>query len=330
MYYYNIKGKYLRYFIYGLLVWFVGYSTIFYYSLDRGSSMSKWVADVYDKKTKIANSIDTPKIIISAGSNALFGIDSNMIEDAFGKPVVNYGVNAGVMLPTILYKTKEILKPNDIVIMPLEYDMYLYDGVPNKQMIDYISSYDSDILYSLSLKEVFAIYYNQSIKDIIKRYTETPKIPKGTYGVHNIDSHGDQIHTEKKYQTKDDLKSVISAKAYKYDKQYSQNSNTLGLEYIKKFGEYCKKNGVILIVTPPSLLQHSVYKEENFFLQVAKVVENIGIIYKGDTYKYMYDKDSFFNTDYHLIDSIRKVRTKQLIDDIKDTLDFLQNSKKLI
>ena len=105
--------------------------------VNNPTKMSQWIFDAYNKKEQIANKIKGKKIIIVAGSNALFGIDSKMLSSYFKLPVVNDGVNAGIYLPLILEISKRIINKGDIVLAPLEPDMYSYNVKPYLERVRY-------------------------------------------------------------------------------------------------------------------------------------------------------------------------------------------------
>ncbi|RUA00014.1 MAG: hypothetical protein DSY89_07400, partial [Deltaproteobacteria bacterium] len=86
------------------------------------------------KKEKIAKSIQTKKIVIVAGSNALFGIKSKMLSKALHMPVLNYGVNAGIELPLTLELAKRTSQtPGEFIFVNLiDFDM-LYGHRRNPQ-----------------------------------------------------------------------------------------------------------------------------------------------------------------------------------------------------
>ncbi|MDP2894526.1 MAG: hypothetical protein Q8N78_09215 [Sulfurimonas sp.] len=307
-----------RYFLYGVTAWLAAYIAVFYISLNKPSNVSKWVHDAYTKKTLIASATPSPRIVISAGSSTLFGIDSSAISQAFNLPVVNYSVNAGLMLPVILHKTKQILREGDILIMPLEYDMYLYNGNPNEQMIDYVTSYEPHILPTLTLKEQFYIFWQTTLRSIITKQTQEIQIPQGLYGAHNIDNRGDQINTAKADQAKEFYKELQDTKPYEYNSIYK--GDELSYRYLREFAAYCKQNNIKLILTPCPLLTKPQYKEERFFADVPQKLRAIGFTYIGNPYDYMYSIDFFFNTDYHLNDEARKTHTQKLIKELLPNL----------
>jgi len=291
------------------------------FQIDRPTKMSQWVYDVYNKKTKLSKKIKTNKIIIVSGSNSLFGIDSKLLSKELGKKVINFSVNAGVMLPYTLYKAKKVIKKGDTVLLPLEYSMYNYNGEPNEQMIDYIFSRDFDAFYSLTKKEQFYMFWNITFRRIYNGYfnNSTSKVKYGLYGSHNIDKYGDQIKTSIKYKSKNIQKELDNHKANSYGKEFDQES--LSWKYLKEFTSWCKKNNVKFVFTPPTLLYFDKYKtdkkEKWYYNNINKLVERNNWEYIGNPYDYMYKKQYYFNTDFHLNDKGREIRTKQMIKDLK-------------
>jgi len=292
----------------------------------NSSKMSQWVYDVYGKKTAIAKKIDGEKIVIVSGSNALFGVDSKMLERAFEKPVVNYGVNAGVLLPYTLYKAKEVINKGDVVLLPLEYPMYNYDGVANSQMIDYIFARDIEAFNTLSLYEQFGMVWSVEFKRILDGYSGyvNKPIKRGLYGAHNVDGHGDQRKTSLKYKTKGIKKELDSLVANSYGADFDADS--LGFTYLEEFVTWCERKGAICIFMPSTLMWFDSYKsvasERWFYENIADVVRSKGWKFVGVPYEYMYDKKFYFNTDFHLTNKGREMRTKKMIKDLEKFSDL--------
>lgn len=285
----------------------------------RPTASSQWIADVYAMKTAAAKKIDRPKIVIVAGSNALFGIDSKMLERAFNRPVVNHGVNAGLLLPYVLLKSREALRPGDIVIMPLEYHFYTYDGVPNVQMIDQIFSRDPAFFWELDWDEQLRMVWMMSLERMAEGYLARggERAMCGPYGWQNIDSRGDQTHN-----------SAAEAIPWGYDwenlarelpRRYGADAdNTRGWRWLERYVAWAKARGVRLILTPPTMMADPSYRsdpsERRFYEGLPRRVEALGVPFVGNPYDFMYPREYYFNTDYHLTDTGRARHTQKLIE----------------
>lgn len=75
-------------------------------------------------KRAYAAGLDRPKLLILAGSNARFSHSCAAIEALIARPCVNGGVNADIALDYLLDAYKPVLRPGDVVYMPLEYEQY--------------------------------------------------------------------------------------------------------------------------------------------------------------------------------------------------------------
>ena len=64
------------------------------------------------------------KVIVSAGSNAIHGIDSSTLADYFKTPVFTYADNANYPLRAKLFSLAKYTNPGDIVLLPLEWFFY--------------------------------------------------------------------------------------------------------------------------------------------------------------------------------------------------------------
>ena len=301
---------------------------IFFYQMGNPTKLSQWIYDAYNKKTNIANSIKDKKIVILAGSNALFGVDSHMISKEFNLPVVNMGVNAGIELPLVLELTKRVIKKGDIVIAPLEYPMYSYTGKAGVQMIDYLLSREPKFFWRLSLKEMIYIITHVGFKRLYNGlfYKGGKPITSGLYGIHHIeDKHGDQNQTDVRYRTNWMYGQIVNKYAKhpeRYGKEFDRDA--LGWKYIDKFVKWCKKRDVKVIFMPSTILKCKSYfddeEERWFYTHIGDEVRKRGWLYIGEPYKYMYDKECYFDTNFHLVNSCRKKRTKQMIKDLKSFL----------
>lgn len=307
-----------------VLLAFIFWALLIAAQSNNPTKMSQWVYDAYEKKQLISERIKEKKIILLAGSNILFGVDSQAISEEFNIPVLNYGVNAGIELPYTLEAAKKVIHPGDMVLMPLEYPMYSYDGTPGVQMIDYIFSRDAGYFWKLSLKEQLHMLLHMEFERVLQGFlcqSET-KIDKGLYGAHHIDTHGDQINTSIKFQTQE-MRSQIKNHDLNPEK-YSEtfDPEAIGWQYINDFVRHCKNLDVSVIFMPSTLMKHDSFytdtREKWFYENIAREVRKRGWTYVGNPYDYMYDMSLYFNTNFHLTEKGRALRTRQMIRDLKN------------
>lgn len=293
--------------------------------MGKPTRMSQWVWDAYQKKEQLSQKIERPKLVIVAGSNALFGVDSKILSKAYDLPVLNDGVNAGIGLPTILSMARRVIHPHDCVIVPLEYPLYSYDGKAGVQMIDFVLSRVPALFLQLSLQEQLYILWHISFDRVLKGYRDDSQVPitKGLYSAMHIDVYGDQNETEIRYQKPylEELRREHINKAEKYAKTFDREA--IGWSYLEAFVEWCRARDVKVIFMPSTLMWDSSYKSDSkehaFYSQLPQEVRKRGWQYVGDPYDYMYESGLYFNTKYHLIDRGRVIRTEQMIKDLNES-----------
>ncbi|MDD2266026.1 hypothetical protein [Sulfuricurvum sp.] len=299
-----------------------GWIAAVFLQTSRPTASSQWIADAYALKTAAAQKIEGKKIVIVAGSTALFGIDSKKLEETYRLPVVNFGVNAGLLLPYVLLKSQSVLKRGDIVILPLEYHFYTYDGIPNAQMIDQIWSRDPSFFWKLSWKERLSMLWMTPISRLVDGFLAQGGSPMmcGPYGYKNLDERGDQTHTseEEAKQWATDWEGLKKELPRRYGAV--GNVDSLGWKWLRRYVAWAAQNGICLIVTPSTMMYDDSYwkdpEERRFYEGLKARIEALGVPFIGNPYSTMYGREMYFNTDFHLIDTGREVWTQQLINDL--------------
>lgn len=90
-----------------------------------GEPASTWIGTVsklrqrlYEKQFDPAK----PTIFVVAGSNALFGLNSGLLREKTGYNVENYALHGGLHVDLLFSQIKSKVRPNDIVIAPIEWE----------------------------------------------------------------------------------------------------------------------------------------------------------------------------------------------------------------
>ncbi len=282
---------------------------------------SHWVFDAYQLKIAAANAIAGPRVLVVAGSNAMFGIDSKQLESFWNIPVVNLGVNAGLGLPYILAVSRRVARPGDVILMPLEYALYLDDGKPSSQLINYVIGRDMDYWRSLSRFEQLRFSAGMSSERWVEGLRHLPDTPvTGTYGAHHLDAKGDQTHSSATDLSPENIAAVKAAKPWSYGARAANESG--GWALLTKYIHWAHANNICLIAVPTALLHHAKYdtdiQEQTFYSGLAHRLQGMGIPYAGQPKDFMYPIDWFFDTDYHLQDWARTRHTANLIKVLDD------------
>jgi len=314
----------IRNIVLSVVFFYIIWIGIVYIQIGNPTQRSKWIYEVYSLKENYAHNIDGRKIVIVGGSSALFGINSKMIEDRFNIPVVNDGVNAGLGMRYILYKSKKVLKKGDVAILPLDHQVYqMNDATEMVAYVDFIISRDPEYFATLNiideLKLIMAISFKRTFQGIISPFHQLKKT-SGIYGIQNVNARGDQINTESSKMTSKQRKERDTFQARKI---MSSDLSDKFIHYMDDYISWGRLHGIKLIFMPPSNMKFNYYKTEKYvkFLgNIKKYYQDANVIYLGKPEDYMYEKKYFYNTAYHLNDIGTTKMTNQIIMDITQKL----------
>jgi len=297
------------------------YISILYIQLGNETQGSRWVYDAYNLKEEAASEILEPKIVIVSGSNGLFGVDSDLLSHHLGKPVVNYAVHAGLGPAYILYKSKKVLKPGDIAILPIEYSHYQHENI-SSVLLDYILSRDVDYFRGLTIEEKIDAILRVSIsRTLLGLKNNKSSVPIGVYGIHNINSYGDQVNISMKDMSPSDIRHRDNLKETQIKGSTVSNKTK---DLLHNYIAWAKNNNITLIFTPPNYMYFEYYDGKEFvdFLRNINLFYNgENALYIGNPQDYMFDKKFYFNTTSHLNKNGVERRTLQMIKDLKNTFN---------
>lgn len=248
---------------------------------------------------------DSDKIVIIAGSNGQFGINSQMLSEEFSLPVVNTSahVGLGVRLQFEIYK--EFLKRGDIVIFCLEYNFdekRLYGDVSALRILSthlpaaYLKLPPAQWLH---LYKYIGVGFKE--KFITKHAEGTP------YGREMLNKYGD-IACERKHQ--DSIPDIP------YIGEYSD----VGLEYYSYMSRYAKEHGLRVVFLPPSLMKREFNKYRLQIDTISSMMAGIGLPYQASPERYALPDSLFYDTPYHLTKEGTEIRTRMMIEDIRKAL----------
>ena len=287
--------------------------------------ITSWISDYLEEKTLIAQNITDKKIMILSGSNSLYGISSEMIQNQTGIDTINFATSA-TLRDYIFERAKRVLNKGDIVIMPLEYTYYFGSQEKiafNTQSLKYQYIYRRDKEY----------YENQSIfykingrliglKDLLFNIKYYNQIPTEGYHLQFMNKYGDYIANNYTQNFTPIIIGFPDNFAFFFN---NEKFNPYENKDVTDFIKWTKENDIKLIATYPSILCYDFYFNEPYsssFKAVEQYYKKNDLDIIGTAYDFCYyDKNLFYNTDYHLNDEGRTIRTQFIIDDLIDILE---------
>jgi hypothetical protein len=286
----------------------------------------------FDKKDFLANETPSPKIIVDCGSNGHFGINSKILEEELGLPVVNLSDMAGVPLSHKLDRLKSIGNEDDIIILPLEYHYYK----ENKYDINYINKFSKryssyfkyltlqnkiDLIVNIRGTLIFEYYLEKIILNNKKDISDPNKpIIDYFFSANDISLHGDFIDHKSEYGLigTQDVNEILTGNLERIDI----------IEDIKKF--YIKYNN--LFITWPSLTTKNIQEiSATSHSRLNKLVHELkafGLKSLGSPQDFIFARDLYgYDTPYHLNEKGANLRTKLIAKLLKDNIYLINFGK---
>jgi hypothetical protein len=283
----------------------------------QGDNWWSYVRFVFKKER--AESIESPKLIIMSGSNGLFGISTETLEEGLGVPSVNMAIHASFGLEYILYQTQSVVKSGDWILAPLEYGLYGRNGggdKPTELQVDYVLAYDPNYLRVIGLRRklkfIAAISIERFFSGLLravfppsKTLEELPPLP--------LNRNGDA--TDNIGQKFDGVTGALEGFLLQ-----KEGPNEAALRMLGDFIDECRRNGVQFLATYPSLLYNEAYLSETAREKIAAIEafyasKNVPVL--GTFEDFLYPIEDMYDTRYHLNAEGREKRTRLLLNLLK-------------
>ena len=272
------------------------------------------------KKHKLINSEKRPKLILTGGSNVLFGFNSEIISQRINKPVINHAIHAGYGLQYIIDDLLEQnIGQNDIIILAPEYSHFIGNSRFGKEPLLFsLTAIPENIKLLrpqqlLNMSSFLPKFAFGRIKSFVYnlKSKQTPSISssKKNYTEYSINAHGDHnTHWGLEKTTFDN---------YEFTGQIDDGA----LEMLQDFHEKIKTVGATLIITFPSLTQSSYQLNADTINKIyEKLVKNDFPIL-GHPKDYVFENTLFYDTPYHLNGKGVLKRSHLLLDHLKSYYD---------
>ena len=314
--------------ILGLSV-FVG---MLYTQLGIPTASSQWIYDISQKKEKLAADIPGPRLLIVAGSGALFGINAQLIQQQTGIPTINMGTNAGIFLDYHLYRIEKVARPDDTILLACEYEFYSkhYDSETSD---DYFLARDPayfrqmplfgkiDMATRIPFKRLQEGWRNRR-KGVHLRPNAPPYSPYTpiTPGIDCLDDNGDEIFNTEATRPppKPDMRRVIDVL---HDGTLSENAD--GFKELARFILWAKDHRITVLATFPNVIRQVGYDSANAQKAIGTISHfytSHGVPVVGTAQEAMLPIDQFFDTTYHLTHEAALQRTQRLIPELRPYL----------
>lgn len=284
---------------------------------------TQWVEEAFNYKLSLSKAEQRPKVLLVGGSASMFGVNSTALSTALGRPVINLGVNAGVLSPYIQHYARQAIAPGDWVVLPVEYPMFHGRYSINMSFIDYWWGHPGFRHLDVNLAQLAQMFWLTPVTRALEGYRGLPEGFKvsGLYGPQNLDANGDQINNQADRQ-EIWMRELVERSAVE---RYGEQAKAWQANWAswKRLADDVTTAGGCAVFVPPPMLDREVYhqgKERRFYESLPQKARAHGLNYVGSPLDTLYPLDHFFDTNYHLNDAARTTYTRYLIDIVKPEL----------
>jgi hypothetical protein len=256
------------------------------------------------------------RLIIVGGSNALFGIDGELIERKLHIPTVNYGLHAGLPFGYMLHRVSKKMQPGDTILLDPEYHIWSDgDRYSTGPAAEFILTYDKPYLLHMPIYKSAGLIASIPLADwkvTSRREHEYKNL--WAFNVYNIGSmspNGD-MRVDVGYHPE------IS-----HEYPFAQGPDADGCVALRAFGAEAKARGVRVLMTWPTYARPRVdvppekkTPPEWFTRQMAED----GITVLNKPIETSFPNEWFMDSFYHVNQCCRRIRTEELIGRLRPQL----------
>lgn len=262
-----------------------------------------------------------PRLIITGGSNVPFGLQSDLIEKALGRTVVNMGLAAGLGLDFMLAEIQPSLRSGDMVLISLEYDQF--SGGYDPDVIQQVLVFRPSNVRFLRAKHLRKVILDRGLilAGAMVRRAVISFNPFGAF------QDRDRPTAAQGYNTWGDLRAhygkppMLSAEApdrlVPPGREWPSPS---AIKTLTRFASHCHDHGVQVAFSFPPQQLARLNNDRRAVDQIASALQSIPhLIVLDSPDEQSYLAELFYDTGYHLNEQGAALRTRRLIEDLVQT-----------
>lgn len=288
---------------------------LFHVYVIGGQYQNNYQASIIDKISRL-ESIDEPKIILVGHSNLAFGINSEIIEDAMGMPVVNLGLHGSLGNAFHEQIAKRNINEKDIVVV-CHSSFSDADNIPDRSLAWITIDNHIKLLNLLRPKDYLPMLqaYPTYFKDTFKYWiTNTGNWCEPTsYARSAFNEYGDVVYKPVEYQM--DVREYFSDNII-----YVPEITDTCIQRLNEYNAFILSKGATLLVAgyPIAYGKYASFSESDFISFKEHLQQALECEVISDYTDYFYPYEYFYNTSLHLTQEGTDIRTRQLITDLQN------------
>ena len=311
---------------------FVGF---LYTEVGVPTELTQWTYDISSAKERYAAHTPGPRLLIVAGSSALFGINAQLIQQQTGFSTVNLGTHAGLALDYRFFRIRKVCRPGDTILLALEYESYLDRFAQSSELSDdYILGRDPEYFHGMSFLSKIEMATRIPFARLQKGWKNRRFPPRTTPhpdnlsvyspitpGIVCIDDNGDEVFNTKAARPSPQRPnmSIVNDSLT----VGPRSESTPGFQIVSDFVRWAQAHQITVLTTFPAMIDQREYHGPGTQRAIQMIthfyeVRHVPVIGSAD--EALLPSDQFFDTVYHMTHEAALARTERLIPELRPYL----------
>ncbi|HBB32490.1 MAG TPA: hypothetical protein DDZ80_08605 [Cyanobacteria bacterium UBA8803] len=291
------------------LAWGIGYV----YNARYGGELS-WLRMMYERKMALAEQVQAPRrLLITGGSGAHYTINSALIEQELGIPVLNLGLDGPVGLDVILPSILGQVRQGDIVLLVPEYlILWSENGLGDRS---------SQFGVAIGRPGLGGVPPKQLAQDMLM--LGTPTLRAATKSTLDVIQKGQLTGYYSEPVNERGDPTVTKTRTGKWwELPINQPASSHAIKRIAKFHQEVQAKGATLILSLPWVYARTDEKSvSNVKKTAAELAKIAPTIYDKQSLNMQTDSSLFADTHYHLQPEARIKRSHQIVQELQEILE---------
>ncbi len=267
-------------------------------------------------------SIDEPKIIIVGGSSVPFGVDSALMEEMLGMPVVNFGLYATLGTKLMLDLSRPSINEGDIIVIAPETDAQTYSLFFNAEAAWQAVDSDYSLLPKIAKDNLGAMIgglWKFAAQKVKYASSGTALDPTGVYNLSSFNEYGDIVYP-RDYNTMPLM--YDSTLQIKFTPDIISDEF---VDYVNEYVAYAEKQGATVLFSFAPMNEDAIDPEttlEDLKAFAGYIEENFDAKLISNPNNYLYQSGYFYDSNFHLNSAGMTVHTVNLAGDIAAAMNM--------